>query len=395
MKKSIKKVNYKLSAIVIIVSIIAFSSIFLAVKNLIVKKNITKKYEVYQVKEKDPLLFKGSVETAQNTNLYLDESLGKLKEIHVHDGQTVEVGTVLLSYQNETIQDQINEQTRMKDRSLSNVNNTEKSLAEVKVKKKTAEENLATAKNNLITIENSEDLEKEQQYNQDIIKYETTVEGQNTQIDTLEVTLSGYRADLEDNNTSLASLQTKVKTEIKADIAGIVYLNEEGKVSPQVPMIQIISPMVSIQGQVSEYDYNKIALEQLVTIRPVSTKEIINGKIIEIDQLPQQKAVGEESTSGLVKYNFKVTPEKTIQYGYSVQISLAQTELVIPRKAVKKEKEQHVVYLYQNGKVKKQSVVLLEKNGQYIVKEGLERKAKIIENPDKKLKDNQEVAVSK
>lgn len=283
----------------------------------------------------------------------------------------------------------------MKDRSLSNVNNTEKSLAEVKVKKKTAEENLATAKNNLITIENSEDLEKEQQYNQDIIKYETTVEGQNTQIDTLEVTLSGYRADLEDNNTSLASLQTKVKTEIKADIAGIVYLNEEGKVSPQVPMIQIISPMVSIQGQVSEYDYNKIALEQLVTIRPVSTKEIINGKIIEIDQLTQQKAVGEESTSGLVKYNFKVTPEKTIQYGYSVQISLAQTELVIPRKAVKKEKEQHVVYLYQNGKVKKQSVVLLEKNGQYIVKEGLERKAKIIENPDKKLKDNQEVAVSK
>lgn len=105
MKKSIKKVNYKLSAIVIIVNIIAFSSVFLAVKNIIVKKNMIKKYEVYQVKEKDPLLFKGSVETAQNTNLYLDESLGKLKEIHVNDGQTVEVGTVLLSYQNETIQD--------------------------------------------------------------------------------------------------------------------------------------------------------------------------------------------------------------------------------------------------------------------------------------------------
>jgi HlyD family secretion protein len=82
-----------------------------------------------------------------------------------------------------------------------------------------------------------------------------------------------------------------------------------------------------------------------------------------------------------------------LQYGYNVQIFLPQNQLQLPKSAVIKEKGNIFVFVYKSGKARKQKVVLKEESGTYLVESGVKVNDQIISNPDKDLKDGQEVAV--
>lgn len=93
-------------------------------------------------------------------------------------------------------------------------------------------------------------------------------------------------------------------------------------------------------------------------------------------------------------YSFTVVPKENLNYGYAVQIVLPNDTLEIPKKSVLKQSEGTFIFLYKSGKVYKKKVKVKEGEKNYIVEEGLEEKDQIVVNPDKNLKQGQEVKKS-
>ena len=114
-----------------------------------------------------------------------------------------------------------------------------------------------------------------------------------------------------------------------------------------------------------------------------------------MDKLPETASQGAEggASAASASYRFQVKPAKDLQYGYTVQITLPINELRIPEKSLVKDGEKRFVHLVKAGKAHKQEIKVTEKNGLFIVTEGLKAEDEIITEPDDQLKDGQEVAV--
>ena len=125
----------------------------------------------------------------------------------------------------------------------------------------------------------------------------------------LERTLQGNEADLADVNENIASLEKSATTKVIASTEGIIILQEKGKADSSVPLIKIISEAVVVVGEVSEYDYATLSIDQEVTVKHVSVNEEIKGRITSIDRLASSKL----ESSGAVTYQFTVEIEQVIQ----------------------------------------------------------------------------------
>ena len=376
----------------IIVSLVASSICLMAMVFMAIKHNSPKAeadggYTIYHVESTDPLVFNGTVEAESIDTIYQDVTLGEITEIHVKDGQSVAEGDVLITYEN----DEIIEAKRNRERSVMNISNCKEDINLAMEREKKVKQQLNNAEKELSNLK-SNDLEyelKKSGLEQDVSHYEASVESEKETIRTLERTLQGNEADLADVNENIASLEKSATTKVNASTEGIIILQEKGKADSSVPLIKIISEAVVVVGEVSEYDYATLSIDQEVTVKHVSVNEEIKGRITSIDRLASSKL----ESSGAMTYQFTVEIEQLIQYGFSVQISLFTEKLVIPESAIVEKGEEKFVYVYENKKVNKKSIVTIEEGGLFIVSDGLEQGDKIIENPNEELEDGQEVMV--
>ncbi|MDR0691216.1 MAG: efflux RND transporter periplasmic adaptor subunit, partial [Streptococcaceae bacterium] len=261
---------------------------------------------------------------------------------------------------------------------------------------------LNQAKNDLKNINTeSESAAQRQELIAKIDQLEQALDAQNDSLNQAKQALETSRSDLSSANKAIKQAEEKVSATVTANFDGIVYINEKGKTDPNLPYAIVVSPMTVIKGTATEYDYKKLSLEKKVTIKANSERKQIDGTVTAINQLPDvaTTTAGESATntsgntSSIANYSFTVIPTKKLQYGYNVQIFLSQDQLQLPRSAVIKEKGTTYVFLYKNGKARKQKVVLKESNGTYLVESGVKVYDQIISNPDKELKDGQKVAV--
>lgn len=110
------------------------------------------------IEKSDPLTFNGIVEATHTQDYYFDQTLGKVSEINVQDGQEVTEGTVLLSYTNTEYQAQADEQSTNLDKLNLAVANARETLAIAQDKQAREQQKLNEATNNYNnTNENSED----------------------------------------------------------------------------------------------------------------------------------------------------------------------------------------------------------------------------------------------
>lgn len=367
--------------------ICVMAMVFTAIKHNSPKAEADGGYTIYHVESTDPLIFNGTVEAESIDTIYQDVTLGEITEIHVKDGQSVAEGDVLITYEN----DEIIEAKRNRERSVMNISNCKEDINLAMEREKKVKQQLNNAEKELSNLK-SNDLEyelKKSGLEQDVAHYEASVESEKETIRTLERTLQGNEADLADVNENIASLEKSATTKVIASTEGIIILQEKGKADSSVPLIKIISEAVVVVGEVSEYDYATLSIDQEVTVKHVSVNEEIKGRITSIDRLASSKL----ESSGAVTYQFTVEIEQLIQYGFSVQIRLFTEKLVIPESAIVEKGEERFVYVYENKKVNKKSIVTIEEGGLFIVSDGLEQGNKIIENPNEELEDGQEVMV--
>ncbi|WP_343749072.1 efflux RND transporter periplasmic adaptor subunit [Metaclostridioides mangenotii] len=388
-----KKIYLSIVAGVVALLAIIISAVYVNLK----KGNNDNAYTSYKIEKPEPLLFKGFVTAEKVYSVFYDQSLGKVTDILVKDGQEIKSGDAILSYKNEEIQSEADAQENSLKKLSISVDSAKNNLNNARSKVKDYKNKLSQSKNELGNIDasTSEGQQKKQELKAAINQYEEQLDAQNSVVTQSESALSSAKLDYKDASKSVDSIRKKANKNVTAEISGIVSVNEKGKTDPTVPVIKIISKNVVVEGIISEYDYDSIKLRQRVKVRPVSQKEEIGGQIKQINQLPDTEInVGDNqanSTGSLSNYKFLVELDSPVQYGYSVQIKLPIDELRIPKKALIKEGNKEYVYLYISGKVIKKPIKTETKNEVIVVLEGIKEGDVIISNPDKELKDGDKI----
>lgn len=401
-KKMTKKQKIRWSIIGGVLAVLLFIGAFVysRMKTNTVEEN---KYQTILLKKSDPLTFNGIVQANHTQDYYFDQTLGKISEINVQDGQEIGEGTMLLSYTNTEYQEQADEQSTNLDKLYLAVSNANEMLAIAQDKQAKEQQKLNEAITNYNnTDENSEEgAAKKEQYKQEKTQYESSLDAASDAVVQARQALDSANVELSAANQSVNTIRGKVSSTISSATKGIAYINEKGKNDPSVPVVKVVSNEVMIEAKVSEYDYPQVHQDAAVTIKPITTNQEIGGTITHVNKLPDQAseasaaagASGAATTSSVSNYTFMVKPTEDLQYGYNVQVVLPMNEIRLPKKAVLETGDTHYVFAYRKGKVREVTIQTEDKGDYLILKDGLKDGDRIISNPDKELKDGQELAV--
>ena len=113
------------------------------------------------------------------------------------------------------------------------------------------------------------------------------------------------------------------------------------------------------------------------------------GKIVSIAQTPIAKNEG----NPVVSYQFTVEGDFPWAEGLSTSIAVPQKQMIIPTAAIQKKAKKNLSMF--TKRAKRKTPIETETNlGRKVVKSGLNWKDQVIANPNKELKDNQDVQVA-
>ncbi|HFD0529850.1 TPA: efflux RND transporter periplasmic adaptor subunit [Enterococcus faecium] len=361
-------------------------------------------YKLVKVKKSEPLVLKGIVQPKNTSYLNLDQTLGKISAISVKNGQEINENDVIATYQNTTIEDQAEEQTQSLEKLNLAVTNAQINLENATQKRQELETRLTAAKNEHAAITNKkidEEMKKAEKAEDEnkIEAAQQALDAQKDAVSQAKQVLDEANVDLSSVNNTIEQTKKKITNTVTAPIKGIVYINDKGKTDAAVPYATIVSPDKVIKGTVTEYDYNKVKVGQVVNINLLNEEKSIEGTITDVNALPEdmevstQTNISSDKNNTVSTFTFMVSPKEPIHYGYNVQINVPTNHLELAKKNTIKENNEVFVFIYRDRKAIKQKVEVKEENGKYLVKTGLKENDSIIENPGVRLKDGQEVTV--
>ena len=397
MKPLSKKKRIIFSAVWGVIAILAISTAFFFKQNQQQEPSVAS-YDAVTIKKADDLIFNGSVAAQNVEEFYFDQTKGEVSDILVTNNQEISADTVVLVYQNETVQDQITEQQQTLDKLTLAVNNAKENLDNTYTKKQNIQNSLNEA---LSTFNNADAdsmegqaIRQEEQAKMD--QYKEAIYSQEEVISQAQQALDSANLDLSTATQNIELAKNKITTNVAATTDGTAIVEPKGKTNASVPVIKILGKDTIIKALVSEYDYRHLATDQAVEIQLLNSNKKIAGTITEVSILPESTATEGTATaqSNVANYSFKVKPSENLQYGYSCQIYVPVNELRIPEKAILNEEDKQYVFVYSKGTVKKQPILSENRDGVFVVTEGLKEKDRIISNPSQDLKDGQEVMVN-
>ncbi|MGY3316875.1 HlyD family secretion protein [Peribacillus simplex] len=359
----------------LIVIVGASINLFLDNKKEIIQVETAK---VETKKLKTTTLASGQVFPSEDSKLFLDTSIGKMAKLEVKEGQKVKEGEELFRYNNEELDLQLKQNEMKKKRNLID-------LEQQNEKIKQLEKRIEEAKNDNLPDETIKQLTSEKEE----IKYQNRLSN----------------LDYSETLKQIESTEEKKKQLIvKSPITGVIKdVNEDasvGNIQNPDPFIYIISsdPYI-IKGTITEYDFNFLKNEQLVTVKPKALpNKSFQGKIQNIENVPVEEG---ENTESVTSYPFSATLENTsseLQNGFhvSIEIEIAkENTLVIPSECVKTTNGKSYVFTENEGIAKMKKVVTGETHSQWIeIVSGIKEGDTVITNKLNQLSNNMEVTMN-
>ncbi|PEI91446.1 efflux transporter periplasmic adaptor subunit [Bacillus pseudomycoides] len=331
-------------------------------------------------------LISGQVKPGNIESFYADPTKGKVKDIAVKEGQEVEKGMKLFSYDNEEI-------------------NLQMKQAELDQK--------------MASMRYDQGKKKIDSLNKEIKKAKDSGAGKEV-IDPLEEQVSELEiqqktTDLEKEKGQLQSQQLKKKQDeltIYSNFAGVVQkldkdaaqsstqaMGEQGK-----SFLQIASKdPFQIQGTLTELQKSQIQKDQTFTATAkAKNKKKWTGKITEISEFPtsaemaQAASVG-EGTQNMSQYTYKASldGQEGLSPGYhvSLQVNLENKKMIaVPSKSIIEKAGNLFVYVEDKGKLRKQNVKKGSTDGDWTeILEGVTVGQKVVKNPSDNVYDGMEV----
>lgn len=344
-------------------------------------------YHVFTVKAADPLQLKGKVEPLKKQLYFFDGNKGRIKNIPVSNGEEVAIGTPLIEYQNEAVENETVSQRHTVEKSSLDASQAEATVA-------ANERQVQTITNQINDTQQKMAQAKEEEktaLNEQLKQQQGELQTANDQLSQSRFAVQSAYEDVQSAKDVLAGQQKQASSTVSSEIAGIASVDEKGKGSPEVPVVTVSSKEKQVKGIVTEYDLDKLVPGQTVQVTTVGNDKKVDGTIksIATSALPTSG-----DNSNVASYEFIVEGDFPWTDDLSTLVTLQQKQLLLPDSAIKKTKNEQYVYKYVNGKVKKTAIQIVTVSGHNIVQKGLKANDKIIENPDDELKDGSEIQVA-
>lgn len=346
------------------------------------QKNETK-YSLYTVSAGSDLVFNAISKTGDAQQVYNNQAYGEIEKVHVKTGQSVKKGDSLITFVNKEVEKQIDQMQLQLEQAKSQAN---------------------------YALEDRNSAYKS--YNKLVEKYNETFSPElEMQIDQMEPTLNqsnrAYKQALDQvelQKKQLNDLKESSRKTINATISGVCKVNEKNIDNPmsQGALVEVTSDENIIEGNISEYDYNKLKENDEVEVIPINGYEKTKGTVVEISNTPESQAgsfeanqmqnMTEQSGSNSSNFVFKIKTQKPIHIGFNVQVRKKSDKIELAKDMVKEEDSKYYVFEYKDSKAVKKEVQLEKNTNSYTVISGLKSGDKIISKV-KDLKDNQEIKV--
>ena len=385
----------KYITITIIATIIIASTIGFCFLKKSIKDKTVNKAEYYKIASVEKVFINGILTPRESESIYIDSTKGEISEVHVTNGQTVNAGDSLFTYNNSTIEaqiEEISEQITSNENSKVSINNkltnSKNNLAE-------KEEQLKKLKNQLEEFNFEDQLQADnismniQQTNAEVSAYKEQVSAYEEQIDNVNITLN-----------SLYNKKEKLEAEksfvVTAPIAGTVVLSSNEKDYTQ-PYIIIESEELIVKGVVSEKDYSKIKVDDDISVSIISTNETIDGKILEIDDRPVSNTelslsqVTQTSNTNVSYYNVLITlnSQENLINGFHSQgkVTLGDDTIKVFKTSIINEEGKNYVFVDKDGILDKVEISIKKEDGEYVIVEsGLNANDVVMKNPTSETK---------
>lgn len=368
----------------IILAIIALACVGGLIFKLVkANQNNETKYKLYTISQESDLVFSAISKTGDVQQVYNNQAYGEVEKVHVKNGQSVKKGDLLITFVNKEVEKQIDQMQMQLEQAKSQAG---------------------------YALEDRNNAYKS--YNKLVEKYNESFSPElEMQIDQMEPSLNqsnrAYKQALDQvelQKKQLNDLKESSSKTIKATIDGTCKVNGKNIDNPmsQGALIEVTSDENIIEGNISEYDYNKLKENDNVEVIPINGDEKTKGTVVEISNTPESQAgsfgsnqmqnMTEQSGSNSSNFVFKIKTQKPIHVGFNVQVRKKSDKIEIAKEMVKEEDSKYYVFEYKDSKAVKKQVQLEKNANSYTVISGLKSGDKIISKV-KDLKDNQEIKV--
>ena len=320
--------------------------------------------EYFEVPDIEQVYINGIVQPEQAESFAKDAKMTSEPDIKVKNGDIVESGTVLYTYEDKEV-----------SKEIENQNNT---LNKLYTKKQNSDNKLSRA---LTTFNQTKEEER--------TTSKAAIEEQHqAEIDSVD-------EEIYFSNQTISDLTEKQYVSTNAKFKGLVSIPEVK--DENAPILILTSDGLYVAGKVNEKDLMKIAVGQKANLSVISSGTTVPGKISYInDNPPEAKANKSETTAEngtMSNYDVKLSLDNLagIKNGYHIQatINLGDNKPVeIPKKAIHEQEGKKYVLVNDFGSIIRRDVQTGEEKGEIVViNSGLESADRIIVSSKKEVKE--------
>ncbi|PEN96082.1 efflux transporter periplasmic adaptor subunit [Bacillus cereus] len=383
-----KKKKWIIVGVIALIVIVAAVNIFImqGKKKGTVKTDAVSFEKVTERKLNNTKLISGQVKPGNIESFYADPTKGKVKDIAVKEGQEVEKGTKLFSYDNEEINLQ---------------------MKQAELDQKMADMRYDQGKKKI------DSLKKEIKKAKDGGAGEEVTDPMEEQVSELE--MQQKTTDLEKEKGKLQKEELSKKQQeltIYSNFAGVVQkLDKDAAQSSSQALggqgkafLQVASKdPFQVQGTLTELQKSQIQKDQTFTVTAkANNKKKWTGKITEVSEFPTSAEMAQsaglgEATQNMSQYTYKASLDSQdgLSPGYhvSLQVNLENKTLIaVPSKSIVEKDDDAFVYIEEKGKLRKQNVKKGATDGDWTeITEGVTVGQKVVKNPSDNVYDGMEV----
>ncbi|MGO3731883.1 MAG: efflux RND transporter periplasmic adaptor subunit [Vagococcus sp.] len=334
--------------------------------------------EYYTIEDVDQVFVNGVVTPVKSKEFVKDATLGKLGDLNVKNGDTVDEGTVLYQYVDDSTSNQISD--------------LKFQIESTQAEKEKAARQMELDLNELANAGNAGDGEETPQKNDSNTRESIR----------LKYDLNSFDMKMNQLQTQINDLNAKQVNQVTAPFNGQVIIPQDQNRDSAI--MTLTSNDFYVEGEVNEKDLAKIKEKQPAEVKTISDNKVYKGEIIYISNTPTTSQttgeVGSPSSGGssLSTYTVKLSlnDAKSVRKGFHVQasIKLNDKKIQIPKEAIKTDDKDKKTYVFVDdfGTVLRKDVEVTDdkaEKGKVIVNSGLEALDKVIVKSDKTLKNGE------
>ncbi|EJS00683.1 efflux RND transporter periplasmic adaptor subunit [Bacillus mycoides] len=329
-------------------------------------------------------LISGQVKPGNIESFYADPTKGKVKDIAVKEGQEVEKGTKLFSYDNEEINLQMKQADLDQKMADMRYDQGKKKIDSLKKEIKKVKDGGAGKE---VT-----DPMEEQVSELEMAQKTTDLEKEKGKLQKEELSKKQKELTIYSNFTGVVQKLDKDAAQSSSQALG-----GQGKAFLQVAS----KDPFQVQGTLTELQKSQIQKDQTFTVTAkANNKKKWTGKITEVSEFPTSAEMAQaagEGTQNMSQYTYKASLDSQdgLSPGYhvSLQVNLEnKTMIAVPSKSIVEKGEDAFVYIEDKGKLRKQNVKKGANDGDWTeVVEGVTVGQKVVKNPSDDVYDGMEV----